>query len=662
MKIRGFRIELGEIEAVLSGHPAVQEVTVLVREDEPGVKRLAAYLVAQGAALPSQSELREYLKVKLPDYMVPSAFVWLAAIPLTANGKVDRRALPVPESERPDVASAYVAAQSEAEQALADIWQQVLGLKQVGVNDNFFELGGDSILSIQVIARARAAGLHLTPKQLFEHPTISALAAVAGAASTIEAEQGAVEGEAPLAPIQQWFFAQQQPEPWHWNQAVLLEVSQPLTQPLLAATLNQLLSHHDALRMRYEQSPAGWRQINAAISAEAPLQWCDLSAMNEAAQRAAIESTAQQLQTGLKLTGPLLRAAYFDCGSQPARLLLVIHHLVIDGVSWRVLLEDFQTAYAQLSQAQPVQLPPKTTSYKHWSERLTEYAQGDETQPQPDYWLAATGGRVGRLPVDFTNGENTEASARRVLVELNEDETKSLLHEAPQAYGTEISDVLLTALGQALTRWSGADAALVDLEGHGREDVLAGVDVSRTVGWFTTIYPVRLEVRQAWSEGETLKQIKEQLRRIPQRGIGYGLLRYLSRDEGIRQQLQAQPQAEVVFNYLGQFDQHLREGALFSPARESVGHSHSQHGRRHHLLEINGSISGGRLRMEFSYSSAVHQHATIERVAGEFIAALRALIAHCLAPEAVGYTPSDFADADLSQAELDALISGLSQV
>ncbi|MFN7945815.1 MAG: amino acid adenylation domain-containing protein [Blastocatellia bacterium] len=663
VKIRGFRIELGEIEAVLTAHPAIGEVTVLVREDEPGVKRLAAYLVAQDEAQPSQSELRDYLKVKLPEYMVPSAFVWVEAIPLTANGKVDRRALPVPESERPELESAYVAAQSEAEQALVEIWQQVLGLKQVGVNDNFFELGGDSILSIQVIARARAAGLHLTPKQLFEHPTISALAAVAGAASMIEAEQGVVEGEAPLTPIQHWFFEQQQPEPWHWNQAVMLEVSQPLTQPLLVATLNQLLSHHDALRLRYEQTAAGWHQINAASSDEAPLQWFDLSAMNEAAQRAAIESTAQQLQAGLNLTaGPLLRAAYFDCGSRPARLLLVIHHLVIDGVSWRVLLEDFQTAYAQLSQAQPVQLPLKTTSYKHWSARLAEYAQGDEPQQQLAYWLSVTGGRVGLLPVDFTNGENTESSARSVQIELSEDETKSLLHEVPQAYGTEISDVLLAALGQALTRWSGAGAALVDLEGHGREDILERVDVSRTVGWFTTIYPVRLEVRQEWSEGETVKQIKEQLRRIPQRGIGYGLLRYLSRDESVRQQLQAQLQAEVVFNYLGQFDQNLREGALFSPARESVGHSHSQRGRRHHLLEINGGISGGRLRMEFSYSTAIHQQATIERVAGDFIASLRALIAHCLAPEAVGYTPSDFADADLSQAELDALISGLSQV
>ncbi|MFN7945817.1 MAG: amino acid adenylation domain-containing protein [Blastocatellia bacterium] len=658
VKLRGFRIEPGEIEAALRTHREVKDAVVMVRADAAGHKRLVAYVVPMQAN-PAVNDLREHLQQTLPDYMVPAIYVFLDALPLNVSGKVDRRALPEPEEHSAPLA-AEALPRTATEQKLAEIWQQVLGLRQISVNDSFFALGGDSILSIQVIARARAAGLHLTPKQLFEHPTISALAAVAGAAPGHEAEQGVVEGETPLTPIQRWFFAQHYPEPWHWNQAVLLALREPLERARLERAIESLLHHHDALRMRYKHNTAGWIQTNEGSGREVPLQWFDLTARTAAEQHTLIESAAQKIQASLNLNaGLLLKAAYFDCGAQqPARLLLVIHHLVIDGVSWRVLLEDFQAAYAQLRQAQTPQLPAKTTSFRQWAQRLQEYAQSPEIHQQPDYWLSVTKGVAAHLPTDF-NGANTEASGRSVQVELSEDETKSLLHEVPQAYGTEINDVLLTALGRALTQWTGEHAVLVDLEGHGREDILAGVDVSRTVGWFTTVYPVRLETPAEWHEGDALKATKEQLRHIPQRGIGYGLLRYLSRSESVRLQLAAQPHAEVVFNYLGQFDRSAQNDGLFTAAAESSGAARSLRGQRGHVLDVSGVITGGRLQMDFSYSEQLHRRETIERLAADFMTALRTLIAHCLAPDAGGYTPSDFALARLDQKKLDKVLGKL---
>ncbi len=441
VKLRGFRIELGEIEAVIGQHPGVREQIVLVREDMLGDKRLVAYIVAdqeqrtknkeqngetpdsQFSILNSQfsAELRAFLKGRLPEYMVPAAFVVLDALPLTPNGKVDRRALPVPDGARPELSANYAAARTPEEETLAGIWAQVLGLKQVGVHDNFFELGGDSILSIQVIARANQAGLRLTPRQLFQAPTVAGLAALAGTARPIQAQQGAVEGPAPLTPIQRWFFEQEQPDPQHWNQAMLLEVRMGMERPLLEATLGRLLTHHDALRLRFTRAESGWRQVNAGVAEAAlPVGWVDLSALPEAQRRPAIEAAAAEAQARLDLSaGPLIYVTYFDLGAgRPGRLLLVVHHLAIDGVSWRVLLEDFQTVYLGLSQGvtgedREPPLPPKTTSFLHWAERLAEYAQSEAALAELDYWAAPADGQPPRLPLDIPGGDNREELGAR---------------------------------------------------------------------------------------------------------------------------------------------------------------------------------------------------------------------------------------------------------
>jgi non-ribosomal peptide synthase protein (TIGR01720 family) len=529
----------------------------------------------------------------------------------------------------------------------------------VGIDDNFFELGGDSIISLQVIARANQAGLHLTPKQLFKHQNIAELAAVAITKKSPLAEQGLVTGQACLTPIQKWFFEQNLSNQHHFNQAVVLEGRIDLG--LLKQVLEHLLLHHDALRSKFVPIESGWQQVylsSTEIDISAALNCYDFSKLSETEQKIAIETTANELQASLNLaTGSLLRVGCFDLGaSQPGRLLIVIHHLVVDGVSWRILLEDLQTAYEQLSQGAQVTLPAKTTSFQQWSQKLWEYGRSTTLQQEFDYWQAQLPKLSNPLPVDLAGGDNTMASVKHISSHLSCQETQVLLKEVPQIYHTQINDVLLTALVQAFTQWTGETTLLVDLEGHGREDLVEEVDVSRTVGWFTAIYPVVLNLGETFDPGSALKKVKEELRSIPHRGIGYGVLRYLSDEPKVRQQLRTLPQAQVIFNYLGQFDQSISPSSLFSFAQESSGLAQSLQDKRSHLLEINGMVSQGQLQLTWSYSQNLHSPSTIETLAQEYLAALRVLIAHCQSPDAGGFTPSDFPLAKLDQDELDAAL------
>ncbi|HEY9629833.1 MAG TPA: amino acid adenylation domain-containing protein [Coleofasciculaceae cyanobacterium] len=660
VKLRGFRIELGEIEAALSQYPAVRDTVVGVREIGHE-QRLVAYVVTNPPQL-SISDLRQFLKQKLPEYMIPAVFVSLEALSLLPNGKVDRNALPDPDLTRPELDPAFVAPCTAIEITLAEIWAPVLGVKQVGIHDNFFELGGDSILCIQVVARANQAGLKFTPKQMFEHQTIAELATVAGTKQGTSVEQGLVTGSVFLTPIQRWFFEQNLPDPHHFNQAVMLQLPQQIDLTLLEQALQQLLSHHDALRLRFERTESGWQQSYAPPDAAMLLIRWDFSALTAAAQNLALASAATEVQTSLNLfTGPLVRVGFFDLGEhQPHRLLIVIHHLVVDGVSWRILLEDLQTAYQQLSRGEAVQLPAKTTSFQQWSQTLRQYAHSALLQQEQDYWRVQP--PFMPLPVDCPEGKNTVASADQMISTLSISDTQALLKEVPKAYHTEINDVLLTALVQAFAQWTGDRTLLIDLEGHGREDIashvnVTDIDLSRTVGWFTTVFPVALKLEAATHPGDTLKSIKEQLRRIPRRGIGYGILRYCSDDPKITAALNNRSQPEVMFNYLGQFDQSLPNSSLFRPVQEPGEPTQSLQGDRSHLLAINCWISNEQLHLHWNYSQAIHHHSTIAALAQNFLQALRSLIAHCQSPEAGGYTPSDFSAANLSQQALDRFLT-----
>ncbi len=647
-------------------------LTVEIEEIDAGCAKFDLALVAEessdGLSLSWQylTDLFDEETIRCLAGDLENLFAWIADNPesrisqLPPLSTLERRHLirgtHASEPATPPAQQSGAPPRTHVEAKLAEIWRDVLGLPSVGIHDNFFEIGGDSILSIQVIARARAAGLDLTPREIFDNQTIAALAPVARNAPAPEASQEPVTGAAALTPVQRWFFEQELTDAHHWNQSVMLTLTQAPDVSALREAFAAILHHHDALRARFHRSASGWAQEIAAPDGEASLVTVDLGNQTPGDRTMAMERIASETQASLDLAqGPLLRAVVFCLGDQGWRLLIVIHHLVVDGVSWRILLEDLHSAYEALLHQQVVQLAPKTTSWLKWGERLNAYAQSSEAQAEAGYWLSMATAASPPLPLDGTApGSNTRASCASVAAALTPEETTQLLREVPKAYRTQINDVLLTALACAFRRWTGEAELLIDLESHGRDALPSGADVSRTVGWFTSAFPVRLTLPEGGDIGRAVCGIKEQLRRVPRNGAGYGILRYLGPD-AVSTKLAAAPIPAVSFNYLGQFDQSFGQARLFSPAGESRGPELSPRSERRNLLEFNGNVLGGRFHITCVYSRFIHQSTTVEKLLGYFIEDLRAIIAHCLRPDAGTLTASDFPLAKLDDRRLGKL-------
>jgi amino acid adenylation domain-containing protein/non-ribosomal peptide synthase protein (TIGR01720 family) len=657
IKIRGYRVELGEIENALTAHPSVGEAVVLAVEQKQH-KRLVGYLtVRDGAARPGRPDLRDLLQSRLPEYMIPAAFVLLDRFPRMPNGKVDRGALPAPDWKTTGDPEPAAPPRNEIERELVEVWCKVLRIEEVGVHDNYFELGGDSILSIRMVSEAHRRGLQITPMQLFSHQTIAELAGVVGRNGRACFDQGPVTGPVGLTPIQRWWLEQDLEDSHHWNMSTLLDVLEPLDSVLLERAAAELVEHHDALRLRLEKTGAGWSQRIDEPPGNLRLETIDLSHLATTDQERELGVAATRVQASLDpAAGPLMALGLFDLGGGRSRLLLAVHHIAVDGVSWPILLEDLATAYGQISRGEEVRLLAKTASYKHWSERLRAHSREAELVRESSYWLASPP-PAPSLPRDGHTGRDTVAAARVHTVYLAADATDALLRAVPEAYRTQVNDALLTAVLDGFWIWTGRPELLITLEGHGREDVGEALDVSRTVGWFTSLFPATLVRADADSPGERLKEVKEQLRAVPRRGIGYGLLRYLSDDEAISQSLRERPQPEVGFNYLGQFDPGLGGSKLFRLREQSAGSEQSPRASRREPLEIVAMVAGDQLRIDWVYSENRHRRETIETLAQQTLAALQSLIDHCSSPEAGGYTPSDFPDADLDQETLDRLLA-----
>jgi amino acid adenylation domain-containing protein/non-ribosomal peptide synthase protein (TIGR01720 family) len=639
----------------------IEDCVVLDKIDMNGDRYLCTYFVSNQKL--TVSELHEYLSRTLPDYMIPARFVQIDKIPLTNSGKIDRRALPEPDQKRPELEGVYVPARTSTEKILADIWSQVLRIEKVGSHDNFIELGGDSILCIQIVARANQAGLRLKPRQIFEHQTIAELAAVAGEASCIEAEQGLVTGQAALTPIQHWFFNQELAEPNHWNLNVLLSVPADLDINALERAIKSLAQHHDALRLQYSQHPTGWQQVIGEAEIPFGLQNEDLSSQAETEYDKRIEQVRADLQSTPNLeTGDLLRAVYFNLGDvRPGRLLIMIHHLAVDGLSWGILIEDLETAYDQICQGQSISLPAKTTSFKQWSTELTTYARSAKLRSELDFWLNLVEKPVTVLPLDFrgTSEMPTHASSNTFSAALSVDATQALIQNVPSVYNTQMNDVLLTALIQVLSDWTGGDCFGVDMEGHGREDIIADVDISRTVGWFTTIFPVVLTLEQNLNPGAALSRIKEQLRRIPDHGIGFGLLRYLAQNTNARSLRKFS--ADILFNYLGQLERMVPQSSLFQLAQPLIG-SFGNQNKRSHRFNVNTYILNEQLHVDWVYSTEQYHANTVQNLADAYVRSVETIVDHCASAEAGGYTPSDFPLADLNEDKLSKLANVLEAI
>ncbi|MGW3774227.1 amino acid adenylation domain-containing protein [Actinomadura verrucosospora] len=648
VQLRGFRIEPGEIESALVRHEAVTDAAVIVRDD-----RLVAYVAGSGA---DAAELRRFVGRELPDYMVPAAVVELDALPLTSNGKLDRKALPAPDFGA-KVSSR--APRTEQEETLARLFAEVLGLERVGIDDGFFDLGGDSIIAIQLVSRARQSGLVITPREVFQHQTVEELAATAepvGEGKEIEAEApGAGVGPVPLTPIIAWLRDRVGGDASlisGFHQAMLLRTPPGLGAERLAAALAVLLDHHDVLRLRLDTGGGRWRPVvrpPGSVDAAALVTRVDVAGLDGDKVQAVVAEQAAAARDRLDpAAGTVAQLVWFDADREQGRLLVVLHHLVVDGVTWRILLPDLVTAWAG------GELQPVGTSFRRWAQKLTA---AERSAQDLEDWLDIVDGPPQKLadrPLDPR--ADIAARARSLTLDLPADVTGPLLTEVPAAFHGRANDVLLTGLALAVAQWrrrrgGRGTGVLVDLEGHGREDSVPGVDVSRTAGWFTSIHPVRLDAGGA-TGGAAVKKVKEQLRAVPD-VLGYGLLRHVDGDE----ELAEVPRAQIAFNYLGRIADG-GDGGDWTLAPEELPAGEDPRMPMAHALEVNALTrdlpAGPVLSATWTWPGGLLDSADVRELAEGWFAALRGLVADVAGGAAGGFTPSDLL-VELDQGEIDKL-------
>ncbi|MQY09520.1 non-ribosomal peptide synthetase [Actinomadura macrotermitis] len=662
VQLRGFRIELGEIESALARHDSVDDVAVIVRDD-----KLVAYVV--GTEIDS-AELRKFAGQDLPDYMVPAVVVELDALPLTVNGKLDRKALPAPDF---GAKVSALAPRTSEEEILAGLFAEVLGLERVGVDDGFFDLGGDSIIAIQLVSRARQAGLVISPREVFQHQTVEELAAIAqpvGEGEQIEVEApGTGTGPVPVTPIVAWLRDRVDGDASlaaGFHQSLLLRTPAGLGVEQLTAAFQKVLDHHDMLRLRLDVSGGEWQPVvRAEVSAEGLVTRVDVAGLDGDKLAAVVTEQALAARDRLDpVAGTVAQLVWFDAGDAQGRLLIALHHLVVDGVTWRIITPDLVAAWAG------AELAPVNTSFRRWAQRLTAAASDPARADELDTWLDIVDGPNQRLAARALDPSvDVAARARSLHLELPADVTGPLLTDVPAAFHGRANDVLLTGLALAVAHWrkqrgGRGTSVLLDLEGHGREDIVPGVDLSRTAGWFTSIHPARLDAGLAdWAEvagggavvGGAIKKVKEQLRQIPHNGIGYGLLRYL--DDAAAEELADLAPAQIAFNYLGRVAPGA-EGGDWSIAPEEPPAGEDPRMPFAHLLEINAITrdlaAGPELSATWTWPDGLLTEEEVRELAEAWFAALRGLVAHVTTGAAGGFTPSDLL-VELDQSEIDKL-------
>ncbi|MBY0278541.1 amino acid adenylation domain-containing protein, partial [Candidatus Binatia bacterium] len=626
VKVRGMRIELGEIEAMLARHPSVREAVTAVHRGRGDAQRIHAYIVPQGSASPPIEELRTFLRSKLPSSMVPSTIAVLDRLPLTRSGKLDRTALAEIAADATPERTTYEAPRTPLEERLAAIWAEILGVERVGIDDDFFDLGGDSVLAIRMVARASEAGIHLSPRHLLDHPTVAELAATAATADACaapRADDAPHAGAVPLTPIQHWFLASEPPDVERFALVFTLKARKPLDAALLDRALQQLVRHHDALRMRVRRVGDAWLQSIAPVEESASiLSTANVALLDAAAQQDAITASVDELCRGFDLAdGPIAAARLFDFGPDASpRLMLAVHHFAFDFLSAAICLYDLELLYGQLARGEEPTLPPRTTSFGSWAHRLAEAAGTGSLQQELAFWKRQARNGDAGLPTDFAvrGDAPVEGSSRRLVCSLEPDETQQILSLRARDKRVGIEHVLLASLVSSVARWSDSRRLTVDLVGHGREHVVDGVDLSRTVGWFTTLCPVSFGCEPSSTLFELLDQVRQRMGELPNHGIGYGLLRHLVDPADVVRGLPASSDAEISFDYVGQFDPLEHASLLFSPEPDLCRPVYGPRTVRRHKLAVSAAFVQGRLRIEWDYSTALHREDTIQKLAQAF--------------------------------------------
>ncbi|MFS1514462.1 amino acid adenylation domain-containing protein [Chengkuizengella sp. SCS-71B] len=646
VKIRGFRVEVGEIESQILTHPYIEETVVVVYEQNQS-KSLCAYIVLEKEL--SLFEVKEYLKERLPEYMVPSSFVFMDKLPLNPNGKIDRKALPEPKL---NIEQEIIPPTTELEEILVEIWENVLGLEPIGTHHNFFELGGDSIKAIQMISKLNSQGYTVTVKDLFQNPEIIKLSKYVQLEKR-EANQGIVENDVELSPIQKWFFESDFTEKQYFNQAVMLYRKDGFDVETLQKAFTKIVHHHDALRMIYPKNEGKFKQFNRGL--EGPLFDLTVEEISVGEEyEYHIEKSVERIQSSMNLEqGPLVKLGLFKT-NEGDHLLIVIHHLVIDGVSWRVLFEDLTSTYMQVMRNETLQLPKKTDSYLKWTNELKEIANDTKfLRKEKAYWNKFESSNIIPIPKDNEQVERKVKDNRTSKFHLSVEETTTLLTSVHKAYNTEMNDILLCALGLAMKKWTGENQFVISLEGHGREEIVKGINIGRTIGWFTSIYPVQLNMEHSTNLSNQIKHLKEELRQIPNKGIGYGMMKYLTSDD-TKAKITLGIDPEISFNYLGQFDTDVNT-PLFESSPFSIGEEMSPNSDRKYILDIISSVENGMLNVSITYDINEYKNDTITHFASHMQESLDHIIQHCVTKGFKEITPSDVGAKDLSIYEFESM-------
>jgi len=654
IKIRGFRVETGEIENTLLKHPLIGQTFIVSRESNNGNKELIAYIV--GKEKLNSSNIRNFLALYLPEYMIPAYFIQIKSLPLNMNGKVDKNALPEPDSVGMDIGVEFEPPHNEMETQLAQSWEHVLNRKPIGINDNFFALGGDSIKAIQIISHLKQKKLKLDIRHLFMYPTIAELAGYISIDSSAYENQHVIKGFVPLTAIQSWFFENHIIDRHHFNQSVMFFSNERLHADTLQSVFEKIQEHHDVFRMRYIFKQNEILQENCDLDFPLDFKIIDLISSENAIDEMTFEANNVQKSINLE-TGPLMKIVLFKLHDGD-RLLIIIHHLIIDGISWRILYHDIVDIYGQYISGKPCRLPSKSCSFKHWSEQIRTYSNSKEILNEKEYWKMVESTDIKPLPKDYDSIEHGNFKSLQTLgFSLSREETMDLLTKVNQAYNTEINDILLTALACCMKSWHKDDKTLICLEGHGRENIL-DLDITRTVGWFTSMYPVVLEIANVNDIGYRIKHIKEILRKIPNKGVGYGILKYITSSEN-KKDVAFRCKPEISFNYLGEFDDNIND-SMFILAQESSGNQVSLNSNLIHNLEINGEIVAKQLQISVSYNQKIYKIETIKKICDSFQKELIEIIRHCIHIDDTEITPHDIDFDGFDIDELDAFLDDFS--
>lgn len=659
-----------------------------INNDKGGEKLIACVTLSQSQVLDSNI-LKTFAQSTLPEHFVPQIIKQVEQLPRTHVGKIERKEAQSyawkllnndtisantnteDEDDGFDIFgddafgnSAYVAPTNETETLLAKIWSEVLGSGDISIHDEFLEVGGDSLLSIRILARINKAGLSIATEDFFEYPTIAGQAKAIRQVSEKRYEQGSTTGQFALIPIQQWLFERIQIDCHHWNQSIVLAVDEKLDFVSLERAFQKVLLHHDALRIAFNHKTDGnWQQAYMPLQSTLNIQRVNCTGGNEQTQDELCVQHVSAINRSMNLAdGNLIQLAFFESPTGEAnRLAIVVHHLIIDAESWRILLEDIQSCWFEFALGNTPVLAQKTSSFKHWSQKLAEYSQSEILVSEQAYWLQQASQTT--IPLDYVASlqENTVESTSVVSASLSQEHTAILVGEIPSKLKVSVKDALITALVTVVQHWHNEEEVLIDIEGHGREDLFENVDISRTVGWFTTVFPVLFTIPPNETLQDNLSKVSRTLSAIPKNGIGHGLLR--NNEAG--SELKQQAYSEICFNYLGQIDTSTNSGDLdeptsFTQLSTNIGQPRSADGLRAFKIEVNARIENNQLSVDWSFSKKLHKAETIERLVNEFIQTLTQLLA-LDGPNISSEDDDDLFDlVDLEDDELDAINKALS--